>query len=160
MQWDTFNNEEDWQQKKATHTAFHHWATASLGKFSNMFMILTHKFSHSNTNKTYCPSPDYCNRTCGVENTQLVAKIAGYENVSTNEDEIAAYLVNHGPLSVGLNAIWLQFYSSGISDPYYCPDDIDHAVLLVGYGVHTNILGEKTPYWIVKNSWGESWGEK
>nr|CAG4718229.1 unnamed protein product [Naegleria fowleri] len=113
-----------------------------------------------NTNKTYCPSPEYCNRTCGVTNAELVAKIAGYENVSTNEDEIAAYLVKHGPLSIGLNAVWLQFYHSGISDPMWCPPDIDHAVLLVGFGVHTNWIGEKTKYWIVKNSWGESWGEK
>ncbi|EFC49343.1 predicted protein [Naegleria gruberi] len=113
-----------------------------------------------NTNKTYCPSGEYCNRTCSVQNYQLVAKVAGYENVSQNEDDIAAYLVKNGPLSICLNAMWLQFYHSGISDPMYCPPDIDHAVLLVGFGTHTNWLGEKTNYWIVKNSWGESWGEK
>lgn len=70
-----------------------------------------------NTNKTYCPSGEYCNRTCSVQNYQLVAKVAGYENVSQNEDDIAAYLVKNGPLSICLNAMWLQFYHSGISDP-------------------------------------------
>lgn len=33
------------------------------------------------------------------------------------------------------------------------------AVLLVGYGVEKGLLGTK-PYWLVKNSWGEKWGEK
>lgn len=57
----------------------------------------------------------------------------------------------------------LQFYHSGVSDPAYCPgdlDSLDHAVLLVGFGVRTNWLGEKKKYWIVKNSWAEAWGMK
>ena len=36
---------------------------------------------------------------------------------------------------------------------------IRSAVLLVGYGVHQGWFGTK-PYWLVKNSWGEKWGEK
>jgi len=42
-----------------------------------------------------------------------------------------------GPLSVALNASSLQFYKSGIYNPWdiFCnPKDLDHAVLLVGYG--------------------------
>lgn len=57
----------------------------------------------------------------------------------------------------------LQFYHSGVSDPLYCPGDLyslDHAVLLVGFGTRKNMLGHEQKYWIIKNSWGESWGMK
>ncbi|KPJ18449.1 Putative cysteine proteinase CG12163 [Papilio machaon] len=41
------------------------------------------------------------------------------------------------------------------------PDNLDHGVLIVGYGVSDYPLFHKRlPYWIVKNSWGPSWGER
>lgn len=74
----------------------------------------------------------------------------------------AATLASVGPLSTLLDATGLQSYTSGVWAPppglFGCksdPDDLDHAVLLVGYGSDNG-----TDYWLVKNSWGESWGEK
>lgn len=58
-----------------------------------------------------------------------------------------------GPISVGLNAELLQYYSSGIFDEPTCSKHIDHTVLAVGYG------SENVEYWIIKNSWGNTWGE-
>jgi len=114
-------------------------------------------------NTALCGEQTFCNTTCKA-NVTLSAFISGYQNVtSQDEDVIAQHLVEHGPLSVALNAMWLQFYHSGVSDPAYCPgdlDSLDHAVLLVGFGVRTNWLGEKQKYWIVKNSWAETWGMK
>ncbi len=48
-----------------------------------------------------------------------------------------------------------QFYKKGILSSKDCGHELDHGVLLVGYGVE-----HKTKYWIIKNSWGKSWGEK
>lgn len=70
------------------------------------------------------------------------------------EDEIAKMLQKYGPLSVALDAEWLQYYWGGIHDPYFCNDSINHAVVLVGFGEEN---GKK--YWIIKNSWSSQWGE-
>mgnify|MGYP006192210421 CR=1 FL=1 len=44
-------------------------------------------------------------------------------------------------------------YEGGVYDGS-CGTTIDHAVQLVGYGTDAG-----TDYWLVRNSWGESWGE-
>ncbi|KAL5008093.1 hypothetical protein ScPMuIL_013674 [Solemya velum] len=78
--------------------------------------------------------------------------------ISKDENEMAAWLAKNGPISIGINANVMQFYFGGISHPWkiFCnPKNIDHGVLIVGYGVKGS-----TPYWIIKNSWGEDWGEK
>ena len=73
--------------------------------------------------------------------------VVDWKACSTNETEIAYQLMNIGPLSVALNAELLQFYHRGIFDPRSCdPTALDHAVLMVGWGVEG-----KKPFWIIKN---------
>eukprot|EP00483_Globobulimina_turgida_P010241 UN10260 len=64
-----------------------------------------------------------------------------------------------GPVAVGIEAdeAIFQFYSSGVMQPG-CDAQIDHGVLVVGYGTDAGGTEYYKDYWKVKNSWGASWG--
>ena len=75
---------------------------------------------------------------------------------STKSDEIAANLVELGPLSVAMDATKLQFYKGGVFNPSSCSTTtLNHALLMVGYGTDET----DGDYFIIKNSWAEKWGE-
>ncbi|KAF7641918.1 hypothetical protein LDENG_00268330 [Lucifuga dentata] len=95
---------------------------------------------------------------CGFSGRKVAAYINSSVELSKDENEIAAWLAENGPVSVALNAFAMQFYRKGVSHPLkiFCnPWMIDHAVLLVGYGERKGV-----PFWAIKNSWGEDYGEK
>ncbi|XP_068086039.1 uncharacterized protein [Anabrus simplex] len=101
---------------------------------------------------------------CHFNRSGVVVRVRGGLNISSNETKMAQWLVHNGPISIGINANAMQFYMGGVSHPwkFLCSgDDLDHGVLIVGYGVHTYPLFNRTmPFWTIKNSWGESWGEQ
>ncbi|KAL4111842.1 hypothetical protein QTP88_015723 [Uroleucon formosanum] len=101
---------------------------------------------------------------CQLKKSDVKVSISKAVNVSTNEEDIAKFLVTHGPLSVGVNANAMQFYMGGVSHPIHAlcsPKSLDHGVAIVGYGVHrTKYTHKNLPYWLIKNSWGPGWGEK
>jgi len=93
--------------------------------------------------------------TCRKVASQEKVFINGYKDISTDEDQIAAALMQYGPLAIGINAEPMQLYFGGIDDPADCdPQELDHAVNIVGFGEKD---GKK--YWIIRNSWGKMWGE-
>lgn len=62
-----------------------------------------------------------------------------------------------GPVSVAIEAdrAVFQSYETGVITSTKCGTNLDHAVLVVGYGTEKG-----QDYWLVKNSWGASWGEE
>lgn len=73
------------------------------------------------------------------------------------EDAMRDLLANHGPIITAVNAIYWQFYLGGVIQ-YHCDgglSNLNHAVQVVGY---MNTGDQK--YYIAKNSWGSSFGDK
>lgn len=96
--------------------------------------------------------------TCKASQAKENVFISSWTAVSTDEDQIAAALMKYGPLAIGINAGPMQFYSGGVAKPskILCnPQKLDHGVAIVGFGVDSG-----TKYWIIRNSWGTTWGEK
>lgn len=85
-----------------------------------------------------------------------VAPCEGGSCSSQAEDDLKAALNSFGPLSICVNADWDNYdggvFADSCSGSY---NALDHCVQLVGYDTTA-----ATPYWIVRNSWGPSWGEK
>jgi cathepsin L len=88
--------------------------------------------------------------------TNPVVKINGYVQLPANNyTALMNAVASVGPVSISVDADW-GAYESGVFDGCnQANPDIDHAVVLVGYGEEN---GSK--YWLVRNSWAPSWGEK
>jgi C1A family cysteine protease len=89
---------------------------------------------------------------CQYSASQTVFKNTGYSDVKVNSPTQLKAAVNKGPVSIAIEADQnvFQQYTSGIISSG-CGTNLDHGVLIVGYGSN---------YWIVKNSWGTTWGQK
>jgi len=101
--------------------------------------------------------------TCSFKASSSGATISNWTDVAAgDEDAMLDAVSTVGPVSVALDASkqW-QTYTGGIVTPKAgflgCssnPGHADHGVAVVGYGTEAG-----TDYWIVRNSWGTSWGE-
>ena len=78
-------------------------------------------------------------------------------DVPSNNQLALKEAVSMGPVSVAIEADTrtFQLYTSGVITGDACGTNLDHGVLVAGYGEANN-----TPFWLVKNSWSADWGEK
>jgi len=105
----------------------------------------------NSTRYPYTASLGTCQATsCGTK----YDSISGYIRVSQNNAAALQTAVAKGCVSVAIQAdqASFQFYSSGVLTAT-CGTNINHGVLVVGYGISGT-----QEYWKVKNSWGTSWG--
>jgi len=108
--------------------------------------------------------------TCLYDRSKVAARISGFKYatpacfdtcIKQDEEKLKHALHESGPVSICVNAAVWQFYMGGIltslsgcSNTY---SSLDHCVQLVGYGVDDK---DGTPFWSVRNTWAESWGEQ
>lgn len=99
------------------------------------------------------------NGVCSYDKRNSGAKVRGFVDIPEgDEDKLKEAIATIGPISVAIDASnpSFQHYSSGVYTDSNCSsDNIDHGVLAVGYGTDEN----GNDYYIVKNSWGTTWGD-
>jgi cathepsin L len=96
--------------------------------------------------------------TCAFNPSNVGATLKSYTNVKTGSEQDLQTKVALGPTSVAIDASHssFQFYSSGVyNEPDCSTSQLDHGVLAIGWGVDSG-----SDFWLVKNSWGTSWGLK
>jgi cathepsin L len=94
------------------------------------------------------------------DSSAVVAKVEGYATLPSNDYKALMNAVaKHGPAVIAIAADGWSFYEGGVftsPTPNTKNWSINHGVVVEGYGTD-EVSGED--YWLVRNSWGESYGE-
>tara|TARA_B100000700_G_C14888934_1_gene781761 strand:- start:296 stop:1066 length:771 start_codon:yes stop_codon:yes gene_type:complete len=107
----------------------------------------------TNLSYPYVASDQECQKDCSS-----VVNITKYGDLRQNDEFNLLLGVVQQPVSVAIqaNKRSFQLYQSGIYSDLDCGTQLDHGVLVVGYGYDIDL---DMKYWIIKNSWGNQWGE-
>lgn len=98
----------------------------------------------------------YTARKGACRSQQGIARVKDYHRVQSGSVKQHKAAIEQGVLSIALAAgsSAFQLYRSGILNSSACGTEVNHAVGMVGYGNQ-----DGTDYWIVRNTWGSSWGD-
>lgn len=127
--------------------------------------LMDNAFSWIEKNGGLCSESDYpyvsgttktegtCQSSCAINKKSLITE---YVDVTPSSDNAMMTALSQQPVSIAIEADQKEFqlYKSGVFTGA-CGTKLDHGVLAVGYGT---LSGED--YYLVKNSWSASWGQK
>lgn len=122
----------------------------------------------SESREGFCPHADWTCTDTNIARTCSTFPPAGscgpitkYPNATISEygpvsgaDQMAAEIYKRGPIACGIDAAPILKYTGGIQSER--GQGVDHVVSVVGWG-KDQASGKQ--YWIVRNSWGEYWGD-
>jgi cathepsin L len=133
------------------------------GSYGNMGCnggLMDYAFKYVIDNKGLASQQDYPYK--GVDQSCKTGKarnapITGFTDVTVNSAAALKAAIAQQPVSVAIEAdtFTFQAYTSGVINDDSCGTQLDHGVVAVGYDDAAN-----PPYYLVRNSWGTSWGDK
>ena len=125
--------------------------------------LMDNAFSWIHNHSGLCSESDYPynsgnggNQSCQVCHPVNGSKVVSIVDVNSTETELLA-AISKQPVAIAIEAdgIMFQLYRDGVFSTK-CGTNLDHGVLAVGYGTDAS----NQNYWLVKNSWGSTWGDK
>jgi hypothetical protein len=120
---------------------------------SAFHFVDTHKGLCTETEYKYTAHDGTCRDKCKF---RFGAVTKCFNVLEGDQLSLTEAIATHGPVSVAIEAdrSVFQFYSSGVIKSKSCGTDLDHGVLAVGYGSENGV-----DYYLVKNSWSDTWGD-
>ena len=104
----------------------------------------------------------YPDTKCLYDKNKVVGKIEKFHEVrNIKSNKLKEIIYNYGPVGAVVNSACKDFldyngtYILNYNSIECNPDDYDHQIVIVGWGVDNN----NNEFWIIRNSWGEEWGK-
>lgn len=94
--------------------------------------------------------------TCAFDQSKVQARIKSVFNVNPLSYSDILNAAATTSVSVAGDAYGFMNYTSGVFDGD-CGTEMNHAIDIVGYGVDR---ATQKPFWLMRNSWGATWGDK
>jgi len=101
----------------------------------------------------YTARDGHCDKSKTQDGQNVCATITGQTHLSGGEDALQQAVGTVGPITIGVDASPWSHYGGGIFDDSSCTTRLNHSVCCIGYD-------SKKGYFLVRNSWGTSWGEE
>jgi len=139
------------------------WGSCDGGNYYILASLFSQKGIVDDTNDPYFPWNTTCNSSCPYNKTLLDWRIIS-GNYIADTSALKTYIMTYGPVYTTLYVDPSKFngtYDGSYTFNYTAYDSPNHAVLIVGWSdtlppdQNTGLLGDG---WIVKNSWGPTWG--